>query len=65
MNAKRQTADNLLDVILLIVLGDLDVSSTILQVDSDELSEVLLRNGECVLNDVGDIVLQHPCQTSV
>lgn len=54
-----------LDVILLVVLSDLDISSSILQVDGDEFTKMLFRDGKCVLDDIGDIVFQHPRQTSV
>jgi len=54
-----------LDVVLLVVLGDLDITSAFLQVYRDDFSKVLLGDRERVLDDIGDVVLQHPRQTSV
>ena len=45
-----------LDVFLLVVLGDLHVSATRLEVDRDDLAESLFGRAERVVDDVGDIV---------
>lgn len=47
-------------VILLVLFCDLNVSSSRLEVVSDNLAELVIFYAEGVLNDVGDIVLTRP-----
>jgi hypothetical protein len=45
-----------LDVFFLVVLTDLDISPTRLEVDGDDLTEPLLGGTEGVIDDIGNIV---------
>ena len=48
---------NSLDVFLLVVLTDLDISTARLEVDGDDLPEPLLGGAEGVVDDIGNVVL--------
>jgi hypothetical protein len=53
----RWTQYNSLDVIFLIVLGDWDVCPSWLQVDGNHLTKALFDGGECLIDDISDVVL--------
>ncbi len=46
-----------LDVFLLVVFGDGDISATWLEIDGDHLAESLLGRAERIVDDIRDIVL--------
>jgi hypothetical protein len=52
-----------LDKLLFVLLRDRDVHPTRLQLDRHKLSKPLFLEGECLLNDIRDIILQHPLHT--
>ena len=56
---------NSLYKLLFVLLRDRDVHSTRLQLDRHKLSEPLLLEGERLINDIRDIILQHPLHTSM
>ena len=52
-----------LDKLLFVLLCDRDVHSTSLQLDRHKLSEPLLLEGERLINDIRNIIVQHPLHT--
>jgi hypothetical protein len=60
---KRRGRGHVLDVFLLVELGDLDVLAPWDERDRDELAEPLLLGRERVLNDVRDVVVPRKKRT--
>ena len=65
LNLVTSYGTDLLDELLFVLLRDRDVHSTRLQLDRYKLSKPLFLQGERLLNDIRDIVLQHPLHTSM
>jgi len=52
-----------LDKVCFVLFRDRDVHPTRLQLNCHKLSKPLFLEGECLLNDIRDIILQHPLHT--
>lgn len=49
--------DGEIDVLALVLFGDWDFRATGFEVDGDEFTEPVFGDGECFVQDIGDIVL--------
>lgn len=57
--------DNAVDVILLVILGDWNITTTGLKFDSDHLAETFFSGGKRLVDDISDIVLTTHTKWSV
>ena len=62
MHCTRTKRRYLLDIFFFVLVGHRDVPAVGFQVDGLDVTELLIVDGEGLVQDIGDIVIQHPRQ---